>query len=699
MMSDAIKPTFPDELLDWAGHRAGGVRRLFNLGSGRPSGAVINTPLLGRLESWAIGIAQDPSNTPRAVLLVGGPGNGKTESIEYAIDKLDSHLGFNGSLLSLMSDQFIMSISGAAPRRAQVDLAVLSSGKIAYQLAVVQDASERDPARPDVSPGALLVQELQVLLSSNSPKETIYLSCINRGILDDAITFAEENGDLKVSALLSAVIQSVSTVAQPKNCWPLDNFPAFAVWPMDVESLLAPSQEISKSPANQILLTALNESGWPKFGSCDAGERCPFCLSRRSLGRKSDRISMLKILRYSELATGTRWNFRDYFSLVSSLLAGVSPSESTARYSPCTHARWLLDLKEKQSKDWRKNAAPYLLVSLQYQHSFFGSWDLHSLKEFHNHLKILAMQNNATLDGLYQFLRHSGGGEGPSTMRAHLKSAANFLDPGLADPYMEVAISATTTIKYKEVDKRFSQGVREGLIYLRKHQLLSPLEDAVLDALADVDEKLFDGDLIKGQNYIASKVQGFIRDFSCRLSRRSIGVSFAAIKDRDVLKVFEQIVDGEDTLLRTATNQVRNLLNKDDSFHVSLNTTFGEPNPPERRRAILVTDRQRVSPVPLGTGNHPRGLFRFMAIGQGNNRPSIPLTYDLYRSVVEISEGMSPGSLPRPVVALLDTKKAKLGGHIVRDADILDGARIQLGTCLEYIEIIDGIEFQAGGNT
>ncbi len=51
--SDIAKGTslFPAGLLDWAGHRGGGVRRLFDENSGRPAGEVIETMLLARLRA------------------------------------------------------------------------------------------------------------------------------------------------------------------------------------------------------------------------------------------------------------------------------------------------------------------------------------------------------------------------------------------------------------------------------------------------------------------------------------------------------------------------------------------------------------------------------------------------------------------------------------------------------------------------
>jgi hypothetical protein len=40
---------------------------------------------------------------------------------------------------------------------------------------------------------------------------------------------------------------------------------------------------------------------------------------------------------------------------------------------------------------------------------------------------------------------------------------------------------------------------------------------------------------------------------------------------------------------------------------------------------------------------------------------------------------MMPSSLPRSVVALLDTTKAKLAGSIFRNDEQLDGSEIQIG--------------------
>ena len=56
------------------------------------------------------------------------------------------------------------------------------------------------------------------------------------------------------------------------------------------------------------------------------------------------------------------------------------------------------------------------------------------------------------------------------------------------------------------------------------------------------------------------------------------------------------------------------------------------------------------------------------------------MTFDLFKAVKELRKGMSISSLPHTVLALIDTTKARLSGPIVRDADILDRARLCIGS-------------------
>ena len=139
--AQAPERPFPSGLLDWAGHRGGGVRRLFDDNSGRPGEAVFETNLLHRLRQWSRDIAEEVEGAPRIVLLVGGPGNGKTEAVEATIGQLDVALGCGGALVASLRRSFHPPAGEPVPRVVTVEAGKLASPPRSLRLDVVQDAT------------------------------------------------------------------------------------------------------------------------------------------------------------------------------------------------------------------------------------------------------------------------------------------------------------------------------------------------------------------------------------------------------------------------------------------------------------------------------------------------------------------------------------------------------------------------------
>jgi hypothetical protein len=674
-----MKPPLPAGLLDWAGHKSGGVRRLFHSGGGRPTGAVVVTPLLTRLAAWCEAMSEGLEGTPRIVLLVGGPGNGKTEAIEFTITKLDADLGLSGALVDELKAQFLRD-DGGTPRHAAADISAISLGRHPYQLSIVQDASVRDDAI-EKSPAELLIDDLAQLLEGDPHQ--IYLACINRGILDDALIAATDGKRDSVRFVIEAIVRSVGVGPETPACWPLASYPAIGVWPMDVETLfggesVAVGQE---SPALQLLSVATNPDEWPAEGTCAAGDRCPYCLSRSQLATDPHRSSLLRVLRWYELASGKRWSFRDLFSLTSYLLAGVPASEAKSAEGPCSRAARLLELRKSVSgkPDSLRLSVPFLLVASQYQHALFSQWPRHGLRSLRADIQELQLGNDPILMGLYHFLNRGAAASIPATLDAQLAELCELLDPAIADPDMKVEVSSRSSIYLRDLDTRFSQSVGEGFAFIQKYRCLTILESDLLRGLAEVDENLSDPHVVKRRPMVASRVQALLRDFSCRLVRRSIGMRSAAVRDADILREFERVIGGDPQLIHDAVKQVEGLLNEKDRFVVTLNTTFGEPLPPMQRRAILTTDRQRVKARDCPNGNRPHSAIRFLTVGSGATTQSIPLTYELFKAVRDLRRGMTTSSLPRPVVAMLDTTRARLSGQIVRDDEQLEEGEIRIG--------------------
>jgi len=669
---------YPEGLLDWSGDKAGGVKKLFFKGSGLPSGKVINTNLLERLSRWAQDVAHGKKNTPRAVFLVGGPGNGKTEAVEYTIRELDNAMQLNGCLQEELAAQF-SSGRGSSSRLVKTKTTTFPPDSQISALAIVQDGSEAEPLN-NTTPAQHLCNDIRALLREGDG--VVYIACVNRGILDDALILSTERNESDVGSLIKQIVQSVSLGAKGINCWPLESYEQFAVWPMDVESLVEEVND-SESAARQILDVATNEHKWAGFGECAAGKHCPFCTNRQLLANEPHRSSYIRALRWFELASGKRWNFRDLFSLTAFLLAGTAESSEDGAYKPCSWAASLLSPRERDHTkiEAKKARGLFNLVSMQYQHALFGSWPIGRAASLRNDLKELNLEDQPGLAGLRQFLALDKRKETTSTLRTQLEGMGAYLDPAFASPSLEVAVSANTTIKFEDLDRRFSLSIREGRTFLQKYQCLSALEIDLLKILEEADSRLSDGSVRRRKPAVAERVQAFLRLVACRIARRSIGVRSGITKDSDVLMEFNQVLNGNTSALQTATQQVEGLLNnKDRRFLVSLNTTFGEPLPPPERRVMLTTDIQRVRPMPLPSDeSSPRLPMRFLSVGSGNEAQAVALTYEMFKATKSLRKGMVPASLPRSVVALLDTTRAKLAGSVVRNEEALEGSEIHLG--------------------
>lgn len=670
---------FPTGLLEWSGHRSGGVRKPFYDLSGRPCKDVIKTPLLDRTGAWAKQVAAGEPGAPKTLFLIGGPGNGKTETVEQLLVQLDSALGCEGRLLKDLELLFKGDMDHPTPRLVEVKIGKNSTSTRLTKVVVVQDASMTDPSRPRKSPPQLLVDDTVTQLAAGD--DTIYIACINRGILDDALIEANATNQNEVHKFLETVVSSIELRATPIPCWPLQGYSGVAVWPMDMESLLHdPSGKLLESPAGQVLKIALKAEKWPAAGTCVAGNRCPFCGNSEILQKEERQTDLLQILRWNELATGKRWSFRDLFSLYSYLLAGTAREHDGKVTVPC---QWAADFyRSSISASTTPNViilkAPFVLVSSLYQHAIFNQWQRPARVALRKDIKDLNMLQDSGMMGLFHFLTGSNDSSIPSTLHKQLEMINDMLDPALADPAYKIQLSARELELGKDIDARFSQSVREGLDQCRRQ--LHQLEVDLLDHLAQTDERLSDSAVRQVRPAAAKRLQNLVRDFACRLVRRSLGTAHAVVRDREALREYQLIVEGRAEQIHRAVRKVEGLLNQNDRFIITLNSTFGQPALPPTHRAVLGTGKQKVRAFEYDGTGRPSSVLPFLRVGNAKDPQSLPLTYDLFRAVRDLELGLLTASLPRPVVALLDTSRAKLAGYLVRDEESLEDSEIKLGT-------------------
>lgn len=696
---------FPKDLVEWSGHHSGGVKRLFDPESGRPGKALLRTHLIAKLESWAKDIAIGTSGTPRILLLVGGPGNGKTEAIEHTAKCLDDALSASGRLIQRLTDAFHPEEGKKVPRIVQVNAGPLAMQPRTLYLSIVQDASVTAGQEGKLA-SKLLIEELSQTVAG--PESNIYLCCVNRGVLDDALIQAIDHGPDDARLMLETITRSVSLSSSAPQCWPLDGVPSVAVWPMDVESLLLPPDGSPTSPAASLLSFATEPSLWPAEDGCRAGDKCPFCHGQKLLRREGHSDALLRILRWFELASGKRWSFRDLFSLLSYLLAGHQHAVKGQKTTPCEWAAHLLELdtsSHTNREPGRNELTAFLrLTTSSYQHALFHRWDTSAAPMLRRDMQDLGLadsEETRTIRGLQAFLHDRKSTYLPTTISSLLIELADLLDPALANPELEVPVSGRTTVRLAELDIRFSRSILAGIEFIKKYKVMSPNEMELLRRLGAADSILSAPSIRRKRPTAANRIQRTLRDFACRLVRRSICTRSASVADREILSSFQKVVEDEKgNQVHDVAQKVRQLLNSHNEFRVSLTTTFGQPQPPNQRQAILVVPPQQVKPLPLEKKGRPRSPICFLKVGSVKSSDPVALTYDLFKAVKELERGMSPASLPRTVVALLDTTRAKLAGHIVRNSEILDNAKIKIGSDGTEISMSwNGFQAVVGGRT
>ncbi|MGI9344978.1 MAG: hypothetical protein ACR2PW_01780 [Gammaproteobacteria bacterium] len=690
--SQQAKTKYPDDLLKWAGHRSGGVKKPFHRGSGRPAGQRFKTALSARLMDWATKYVNG-EGVPTSILLVGGPGNGKTDTVEGLIEDLDGLLDLGGRLFEACGDQYSGTFKDEVPpRKVSVDLTELTSNlpeNCRRQITIIQDATEADAiAEPGKSAEELLISELDAIARGDD--DQIYICCVNRGILAQAYTKAQLDSQLKVVDILTEITKAVTSDPGAGSCWPLLKYPSVVAWPMDMDTLVADDVgDGKKAVLHQIIEQVTHHDSWQ---TCDAGGLCPFCTNKEVLLETQNVDNLSKLLRAFELGTGKRWSFRDLYSLISYILVGSEEELVVAgkQLSPCEWAAKQLELMQsaRRTDEADRARAVYRLASSLYWHRLFPLWPRLATKNYTESRKKLTggIGNPAlAIDDLFRFLQWRGRtSKAESVLRTVASKFCPLLDPAQCDPN-DIIRPGTKNLTVRELDERFSLSVGQGQDLIKGSIL--PIEREILDFLRKADERL-GSDFVSNQNQThAERLQATIRLFACRLVKRSLGARNGVYAKMQSLTSYKEALDNP-KILKNVRTRLRSLINdeKRNIFTAPMMTTFAQPAPSARRNLVLECPKVRVSGRAIKESERPKAQTAYLNV----NETPVPLTFELYDALQNLDAGMHPGSLDDEVFAMIDRIRSKVTGRVVRDPEVWEaGAVLMLEATGEVIHYSD----------
>jgi len=649
------------ELLYWHGHDRGGVRVPFQDDAGRPLQQVIETRVIRKLRHLAQRIAQG-EDTPRWLVLVGGPGNGKSEAVQDFVMTLDRELGCEGLLVSTVAQGFT-----AGPVIARrVDIGAHEAGalpanfaKRVGRLIIVQDASAAEGAYDDA---ARILAEDMLDLTTHPAPVPVFVCCANRGLLARCLKVASQEDTLaEVASIASKVISATAlgqgALSRPRPaCWPLGIDPRVACWPLDMESLLLEEAAggLSISPVEQAILCAVDAQKWEQAGRCQDcahHELCPFAWNANWLRDCQRRQALLSVMRRGELATGQRWTFRDVFSLVAEVVVGQWADFETADH-PCEWVHVMAGLLSSDEAGAPERArAAYLLSRRLYPNAMFAGQPAGRLDPT---CKETAEQRGLSLtlaidDAI------SAGRPGFSThIRELLGILAQWVDPALASP-------RERTHPLARIEDAYSQSVALGNTSWPAGELMSEIEQRFLSSAEEAENEW---DLLGRESGQVMRALRILRCACSVLAKRSVGLRMGLHANEDHLEEYRVSIRDQRRLL-SVRDILRQLLG-DGGFCFNMLQSFGQPEAESERMVTLRASAVPIRPVvpaPGATEELPAHDLPCLEIGE--NR--VPLTFDLFRALRLRQSGCVGSSLPATVRTAIDRVRHLRAGALCRD--------------------------------
>jgi hypothetical protein len=650
------------ELLSWHGHAQGGVHVPFQAAS-NPLGQTIETALVRRLRTLATEIATNAASSPRWIFLIGGPGNGKSETVQDFLVHLDAALGLSGALSQLLTQRFTP--TGLVPRKVEVlpsDLGGEFAAKVG-RLLVVQDATATESALGNAAE-ELALDLADLITSPSTPPMPVFIACANRGLLaramNEAFRIFGPNND--VTKLLANLIQASSlgreTLEGRKTCWPLEIDSRFACWPLDVESLLVGDPIV---PLEHMLSRAVDATRWEVPGrcqDCDSQDRCPFWQNAEWLGNVDTRRGFLTMLRRGELARGQRWSFRDAFSLIAEIVVGQWSDFGNVAH-PCEWVHQNVAATQTSSPD----VASILSLTLQlYPHAMFRGGHLRkSAAAFLSNHNV--DPNTQTLtSGLLNSLASDGPMGSTKPIREIIARDYSRLDPATftpSDPGHPIRL----------IEDAFCQSVEQGRTAARQ-PAPSSTEDLLLDVLERAEREW---NLLGRESALAVAAVCLLRNLSGMIVKRSVGIRLGRHALEDLLADYEACLR-DNARLRAVGIALKPLLG-DPVFNFNLLEILGQPTADEVKPLVALqgpTTGAQALAAPTGTQSTPGHDVPCIRVTDPNYR--IPLTFDFFMALQLRRKGCAASSLPTSVRAALDRVRHRYAGELCRKEDLfVDG--------------------------
>jgi len=618
----ASNTIFPDALLNWSANKSSAVRVSGQEQTGRPMGRTIENKLIMALNHW---IADLENQTISNILLLGGPGNGKTDTLDWIIQKLISHCGLSKTSI----DNEIGKSTSKAIRRCEIDTSKNKRFKF-DKIVTVAEATSGDNGK---SAAECLFEDFNSFIDDD---KVLYISCINRGVLEDLKFFCDKKGHDKALALVELIGSSTLNVG--KESWPLEDHGGVGVWFMDYESLFDKIENTNESPAQEIQNYIWKNKHWDWYDSFPLFKKyCPYYLNYQDFENNPSLFNGL--LENMELMSASRINFRNYFSLASSIFAN-SPNAKTPIEFSIENVKSLLE-SNPDMKGYITALSKLLFVTAKFRlfrnlQNIFdkirGIKSINGLSLFNNLIQSL---NQEEFTELYNSKQ-------TPFEEKYIISLNEYLNPNKCEDE-----SLQTLVQ------EFSLSIKDGYNKLFQKTQLDTLEDRFFNYLILIEDEM--NLFLEGPNTDSPKKYSnaikLLKSFAGQLAANIYCYNHTVHKDHELLLQFKSIVDSE----KDHKKLKKELKSTFVTSAIYPLHSFRQPKGKEKNSVVITSHNYLNIKLNIKNTDLKRASKKgvFMTI-KSNDSVSIPITFQLLKALKLIGKGINKNSMNSEIISLID---------------------------------------------
>ena len=634
---------YPFKFENWFSSNTGGVRRPLDENSGRPLGDEI---IEGKIHLLIKEMIKSYINKKGkyVCVFVGGPGNGKTDIMEFAAKEFIEQ---NGGKWDDIKKVLLKGFNNNN-RHTQIELEGGNS------LILTQDASQRDSDSKDFC-DAILNDFKKI----DAMKQGLCLICMNRGILEEIKRRALLDNELlhEYKELIQELYKSNTLDASidDMKIWGNETINPYNLytWSMDFDTLFDVSHIMDEE--NNLITKLFTKGKCVSNFIKESNELSPIFSAKNFIQNTTINLSFAKILRSHEIINGKRFTYREIFNLTGYLLNFTSSQFSSInlnlnKYSIIANEDFINRFK-----------ILFELYKETYSYRFFGGFLQPTASLRDESIKAHSDEYNEDLLILFDSLNNID----------KLKDSPDFIglteffDPIYCSDFLEVTDENGITSSLDEITKKIIYNTKFNIQDYKNH--ITPLEIEIINCLFEIKDKYclsINTDNINLQKLNAlDSLKSFFNILILSFVKRSLFFSKQYFKDKNYINEYIGLVEGEFQEKEEFTRDVfmNSFKNEgNDKIQISLVTSIGQTASQFVNNVSYDAPVVFIKPIRNPTNTLPSMDQLILQTIETDHENTIVITYKLFREIKRGNNKLLDGCFDKNFLLWKELKKGEL---------------------------------------